>query len=336
MSRKFEIIVCDDQEFDPAIVEMYQQHNYNLKEPEWIDWKYRKNPYGEPFLVIARSNGIVAGMQAHLPRHYFSGNRLVQAVEAVDAFVRPSFRRDGIYQHIWTEARRIIKDRNLVLTTFPSARSQSIGAMRKEGLKALGSLNTYIKMLRPAAILKGKNLRTLSSFYKNLFEPFSRVNRTPRGLKVDVGEITRFQCSIEPKNRAVVGGRSQDYLNWKFCDGPMNDYTCILFSESGEDIGFAALRFDTDKFTLTVHDCVIYRDFSGCIEAFKRYVWDNHPDVGVIFVTELESGPLAPALRKAGFFSTSSNQLLMLDNIDELKLPLDPGQWLITRGDSDW
>lgn len=333
---KFEIIVCDDREYDWAIVEMYKQSDYNLKEPEWIDWKYRKNPYGEPFLVIVRSNGKIVGMQAHIPRLYYSGNRLVQTVEAVDAFVRPSFRRDGIYQHIWAEAKRIIKDRNLVLTTFPSEKSQSIGAMRKEGLKSLGTLNTYTKVLRVAALLEGKNFHTLNRVYKSLFEPFSRVNRTPSSLSVDVREITRFEYPLEPKNRAVFGGRSRDYLNWKFCDSPMNQYTCILFSKLGEEIGFAALRFSLDNIILTIHDCVIYHDFSACIKSLTKYVWDNHPKVGAIYVTELESGPLASALKKAGYFRISSGQVLMLDNIDPLTLPLNPHQWLITRGDSDW
>jgi len=315
---------------------MYKEFDYNLKQSEWIDWKYRKNPYGEPILVIAESNGKIAGMQALIPRLYYSNNNPIQTVEAVDAFVRPSFRRDGIYQHIWIKTLQIVKARNLVLTTFPSTKSQSIGAMRKEGLKTLGALNTYLNILRPAALLERKNLHRLSWVYKNVFEPFHRVNRTPDNLSVDVLEITEFQRSEQPENMMIVGGRSQEYLNWKFCDSPMNDYTSVLFSEASENIGFAAFRIASDKATLTVHDYVINSNLSGCIDSLKKHIWDNYPEIGAILFTELESGPLASTLKNSGFFVKPSNQVLMLDNIDESVLPLDPEQWLITRGDSDW
>ena len=71
MRGEMEIFVCDDQTFDPGLVEMYRQYNYNLQFREWMEWKYRKNPFGEPILVIARSDGTIAGVQAHIPRDPF-------------------------------------------------------------------------------------------------------------------------------------------------------------------------------------------------------------------------------------------------------------------------
>lgn len=334
--KTYEIIVCDNREFDHAIVEMYRQHGYTLKEPEWIEWKYRRNPYGEPFIVIARLKGQIAGMQAHVPRQFYKGDQSFHTVEAVDAFVQPSYRRDGVYQHIWSKTKQIVCERNLVLTTFPSRNGQSIGVMRNVGLQTLGSLRTYANVLRPAALLKGKNLHTLGKLYKSLIEPFSKFNHRAPNFSANVREIKRFQESLVFECREIVGGRSPEYLNWKFFDNPMIESKCVVFSVSEKDVGYAAFRLDPKKYSLTIDDCVLNAEFSNCIESFTKYIWDNYPEVGVIFITELESGPLASALKKAGFFLKSTDQVLMLDNIDKLNLPLDPGQWLITRGDSDW
>ncbi|MGR9107602.1 MAG: hypothetical protein ACU843_11795 [Gammaproteobacteria bacterium] len=336
MSGKIEIIICDDQEFDHDLVEMYRQYDYNLKYPAWLEWKYRKNPYGDPILVIARSGSTIAGMQAYLPRDYYSSKRLVKTVEAVDAFVTPSFRRGGIYQQIWAESKPVIKERGLVLMTFPSVKSQSIGAMRKEGFSTVGGLNTYIKVLRPAALLKERNLNAFGWIYEKLFEPFGRVRRSRSRAAIEMREIYRFERDFQANQRATAGERSREYLNWKFCECPMHDYKCILFSESGEQIGFAVLRFGSEKFVLSIHDCVVFRHSFSCVESLIRYVWDKYPDIGVISVTELEGGPLFPALKKLGFFRTNSNQVLMLDNFQGSVVSLNPREWLITRGDSDW
>ena len=336
MRGKMEIFVCDDRTFDADLVEMYRRYNYNLQFREWIEWKYRENPFGEPILVIARSAGTIAGVQAHIPRDYYAGKRLIRTVEAVDAFVAPAFRRSGVYQRIWSETRRIVKARKLVLITFPSLKSQSIAAMRNEGLKTLGRLDHYTKLLRPEAVLKRKNMRLLGLIYENIFGPFRKLNRYSSGNFVQVTEISRFQHAVPSNQRTIAGERSCDYLNWKFRDSPITGYTCISFSDSGEDIGFAALRPGSEKFMLTIHDCTMIRNVSDCLESLTGYVWNHYPEIGVITFTALESGPLASALKSAGFLRTPSSQVLMLDNIDQHLMPLDPGQWSITRGDSDW
>lgn len=334
MSR-VRIQVCDDCGFDDEIVRMYARHQYNLEKLDWLQWKYRRNPCGEPYLVLAISAGRVVGMQAHLPRVYRVDGRAVNTVEAVDAFVEPAYRRDGVYRKIWQQAKRTARDRHRVLITFPSVKGKSTGAMYSEGLQTLGRIITRARILRPEALMEQQGLHRFAHWYRKCTGPFRRPPRASQP-RIDVHEVHRFEDFVAGVQRSVSGARSREYLNWKFCQNPMTAYTCVVFTFQQAPAGYAVLKSPAGPYSVYVHDCGFRDGFGDCIEALTGFVRARFPQAGCLLFSELESGPLAPALKAAGFFRVDSGQLLMLDNLGGSGMRLDPAQWLITRGDSDW
>lgn len=337
---KIEIRFSDDTTYHDAVHDLFRRLGFGLKEPAWIEWKYRRNPDGLPLLVLAlNGKEEVVGLQCYLPRTFLAEGRTVATVQALDAVTRPDYRRRGIYQRIWGESQNILRERGLAMTAYPSFHGMSIGALRKQGLTHLGDMRQLCRILRPAAFA----MRRLSA------RAALRDNRLVRALDwaasavlpsekspVRAVRIERFEKEECLPTHRIRGRRAPEYLNWRFVDNPMRSFVNIKFSLDGEDIGFCSAAILEESPNPFLYDFNATSHVEDCIRAAVGFFRAAFPTAGCLFCKFLEGNSLIDQFRSCGFFLLRAEQALFVANLDLAGLPEDKQEWHISLGDSDW
>lgn len=334
----YQIIQTDDSSYDDVVSDLFARHDYSLVKREWVDWKYEQNPHGRSILTLAMDKAdCPVGVVGLLPRVYRHKHKEFMTVQVVDAFVDPAHRRQGILQKMVRKMRAIIRRRNLVLTVFSDVHDVSLGAFRKEKLHRLGFLEVLVFPIRPSRILFHKiGYRLTTRIARLSLDLLCQRKLASNESIVEAREYLRFDEQEDLPSRTVRGVRDADYLNWRFHDNPTESFLTIGLYDQGEKIGYAALRYDADGYTMHVHDFLVSRLEIDSIRAVQQYVLNNCTSVGLISFAALEQSPFYAALRSCGFRSRGRGSVISLDNQEAATLPTEVDQWFGNNADSDW
>lgn len=221
---------------DPISVRPYQDHDLPAvlevlrralgetpllkRTPELFSWKHFDNPYGRSIILLAESNGRIAGVRAFMRWELATPTgHVVRCVRAVDTATDPDFQRRGVFRLLTTEAVEVARSEGveLILNT-PNPRSGAgyltmgwqevgpIGVLARPRLRYLGRRASGEEVPRPEDILPGALPVSVPTF----------APRPPRGL------------------RTV---RTEAYLRWRFTQHPTARY--VQMEREG---GIAILR----------------------------------------------------------------------------------------------
>jgi len=286
---------------------------------DWLSWKYSDNPDGPARIwIIEDSNKNIAGFRANLPRR-FAGAKTgtFRGYHGVDLLMDAKLRGKGLYAAF----RDFVLDRlDLPSISFPRTFLQEAAVRR--GRPVIGPM---IKWWFP--VVAGQGMAGKSwGFIAPLADAFSRLyaflwlGKLPTDLTMR--PIKRFDKDFEVDTPFIHGVRSGDYLNWRFIDNRMYDYSAYEFFQNSESIGYCVYRDTSSK--VEIFDFVVSRRHRGCL----RLLIEHFRSKGIIHVRFRGVGL---RLGKFGFIPRR-------DTLNHCKgtppVPRDP--WMLTLGDRDY
>jgi predicted N-acetyltransferase YhbS len=242
------------QDDGQRINELYERaYGKSRSLSQWC-WEYRDGPFGEPLLWGAESGGRLVGHYALIPFQMSFQDGLFSGAKAESAMVDPSCRGRGICSSLveltlQEAARRGIR----VVWGFPN--NQSFAIMQKSGRRHVGVLNSYMKIFRPARVLRAYLERRIGGWIPRFHrEPDYREVRKASVFAEDETAITgeehlldlnRFDERLNRlwervrRHTGITIVRNEVYLNWRFVQNPHGQYKIFAALENdGEICGY--------------------------------------------------------------------------------------------------
>ncbi len=203
----------------PAMVELMRQSLGDGDIPrtaEFFRWKHFESPFGVSPILLAESDGRLAGLRTFLRWELRKGGRTLKAVRAVDTSTHPDFRGQGIFRRLTTQLVDEMKAEGVDFV-FNTPNEKSGPGYLKMGWERVG----------PISVSLGPRLRAA-------LKPF--VPRHTARPITDVERNTVFDCTGRERVagwvEAEAGGRGHTartvaYLRWRYASVPGIPYGAV-------------------------------------------------------------------------------------------------------------
>jgi hypothetical protein len=310
--RKYVLRPADENDY-VGITELFSSHDHGLKHIEWVRWKYSDNPFGKARLFVAvDSGGEIIAVISYLPRDIRSEKTgTISACLATTGLCSEKWRGKGIYKKLSAYTKETINSATLA---FPNKRS--IGISRVVGRRIVAPFTMWRYPISFSAKSNGRKglassaADTLLRAYAYLF-----LGRTSSDLTMK--PIERFDRDFEVDTSSIHGVRTADFLNWRFVDNPMYEYSIHGFFEGGEMIGYCAYLVKDD--TAEIFDLLSPRRRRQCFGLLLEHCRKEGLRTAKLRGVGLD-------LRKYGFIPRSTRKNFVVNDVPE-------GSWMVTLCD---
>jgi hypothetical protein len=210
------------------------------KNADVLDWRFRRNPHGQPKFAIAQRSEDIVGLIALVPTRLRCGTRELLGYQAIDTAVHPSCRGRGLFVQMGKLAQDPEALGGDVLWGFPNANAAP-GWYGRMGWTNFGQVPLLMRPLR-------------SSFLFSLVHPKLRKVDFPlvrdREISAEVyddearlsSDFDQLWQRVAPQFGIAVD-RNGEWMRWRLMDKPGTSYRCVgLKSGAGELQAFAALK----------------------------------------------------------------------------------------------
>jgi hypothetical protein len=301
----------------PGIAELLLERDGGTGLLDSLRWKYRKGPDGPGEILIAENpDGRIVGMMAYLPRQ-FTSHRTGRfcLMQGVDAFVPEALRGKGIYSGITALARR---EMNVPKIAFPN--ELSIGFGVKFGWRTLAPLRIWRFPVALGLSWSESPFRFLAPLVNGFSWLYTAcwTGPTPRGLRMQA--VGRFEKDYTERGDRIQGIRTAEYLNWRFIDNPMRDYSAYEFLHHDETIGYCV--YAKRGFSADIFDFATTRRRRGCLRLLVEHIRREQ-------VSHLCIRGIHLRVARLGFLPGGTHRECIV-----FKAP--KGDWMISMCDSDW
>jgi GNAT superfamily N-acetyltransferase len=316
--------------------------------PAFWSWHYLENPHTAvddiPRWVVKNGSDVV-GQLATIPVDLKVGEATTRAIWILDFIVDQNYRGQGLGKRLVLAAREWCP----TMITL-GINEQSTAVFRSLKWEALGGLHRYHKLLYPGyafgEIAKVAPLRMLA----NLSFAASRA-RLARRVKVANGAIryvTTFDGAFADLwRRAAVQWpcavkRDPDFLAWQFRRQPGKQFEVLGYYEAERLLGYVVLFFRkpergavSPKAAIT--DLFYQPEFAdkiieGLLGAALRQTLERKAGS---LVTDILDERVEAWLKRYGFWQIKNSPQFMASASERQELIYEPGNWFLTRADSD-
>jgi GNAT superfamily N-acetyltransferase len=204
--------------------------------PEFFRWKHFANPFGRSYMLLAESDGRIAGLRAFMRWRWGAGDRTFSAVRAVDTATHPDFQGKGIFSKLTLRALEDLRTEGVDFV-FNTPNPASLAGYLKMGWSIVGEAPIRIRVRRPirfATRFRGEG--------KQPGEPpavdapaASEVLRQAKGLPELLAEAAIPDARFRTPRDAT-------YLEWRYGDAPLLDYRAVAETDGGAIRGLAIFR----------------------------------------------------------------------------------------------
>lgn len=200
--------------------------------PALFSWKHLDNPFGKSLMLVATSDGQIAGFRAFMRWEMKTpAGETVRCVRAVDTATHPDFQRRGIFKRL-TLAGIDLATEDGVHMIFNTPNEKSGAGYLKMGWVSVGPIGI---MVRP-----GIGLASAKADWKQVPE----LNPT---AAIDRGALDGFDRVTA---RGLRTPRTGDYLRWRFEAHPTGTYA-IAGDRAGAAVGRLNKRNDRRELVLS-------------------------------------------------------------------------------------
>ena len=307
------------------------------------EW-YASNPYGYLIgLAECKSSKKIVGYMALTLTHIKIANETKQGSLAIELFVHPDFRRQGMFLAIGRFITTKAMEENIAVSLgFPNR-------FAHRGHLKYGWFNvTEISMFKRYASFKGFMmsrgiLPKVNFIYHKVFH---RRKQIDEGIKIK--QVSSFGPEIDKlwksiaKHYDLLVVRNLKYLNWRFIAKPNSTYQVFVAQKNEKILGYAVVFVkDTPRkkigyiVDLFAHPnpSIIHSLVSHSIKCLKEQKAD------VILCGLLAKKPFYQVLRNNSFFPSYKIPLIARINTKETDIAKDYlknyEKWYVTLGDSD-
>lgn len=309
------------------LAEFFIRHDYAPKHLQWsqaeyldwLQWKFVGNPDGPARLFIMEdSNKTIIGFRASLPRRYTSASTgTFVAYQGADALTDVNQRKKGLYMKLW----RFTSPRlELPSVSFP--RTFIFDAAVRRGDPIIGVPEKWWFPVAPARRIAGKPWRFIApeaDAFSRLYA-FCWLGKLPTDLTMK--PITRFDKDFEVDSLFIHGVRSAEYLNWRFINNRMYDYSAYEFFENDESIGYCVYTVIRSK--AEIYDFVVSRRHKGCLRLLVEHCRGRG-------IARLMFRGIGLRLGTYGFIRRPDRE-----NFCKATQDVPQGDWMLTMADRDY
>ena len=220
-------------------------------------WKYRDNPIELVCITVAISRKRIIGCQHSVQKRIKIGDDVSLCGIVSDLAVHPDFRRMRVHTKM-TEVRTELKEKvGVSLTYFMSGNPIVIKTYSKKRPEFPHPVRNLVRIRDISAHLKAmpRNngwLMTLGFRVVNLVNDLRNTFRgaMSQNTSICISNFSRFDERIAEfwkkvsVNYSFIVERSQDYLNWRYCDPRAGDFVVKKAEEGGRLLGYSVLKIN--------------------------------------------------------------------------------------------
>jgi GNAT superfamily N-acetyltransferase len=288
--------------------------------PELWDWKHRRSPFGASPALIAVVRDEIVGLRVFLRWRWRLGERLLDAVRAVDTAVHPAFQRRGLFSHLTRRlVERVTAEGCELIFNTPNRRSGM--GYRKLGWRTASRPPLLVRPLRRWRMA----LTTLGVA--------RRRSPADLGRFPEVSELLDWP-SLDELLETIAAERSDSlstpldlaYLRWRYAEIPSLEYRAHWRADAGAAV---ALIFPE----------ILGRGAAQDRRRLLAQLLDEiaaEGEVDYLLGCAFEGSPESLALRGHGFHALPWGPTLMtrcLADDSKLEERLLAGSWYLSAGD---
>ncbi|GJM22227.1 MAG: hypothetical protein DHS20C15_21420 [Planctomycetota bacterium] len=339
----------------PAQASLFNRCFRKDKQVDTFEWKYRANPHGAALSLVAlNEQEEIVGGYSYMPRRFRVNGERVVLMQASDAMVDTSARRQGIF----TGLDDLVAERcgeQGVAAAFAYSGRLSYNGFLGNGWRDIGQAPLFRYRFRAERSLRRRGrLGPLLAQAAPLLDASWRKRDAARAARwsaarqllqpierFDEGADELFEATVP--ERGLIGERDAAWLNWRYIDSPGKRQVCFgLPARDGRGLdGWLVAEFVGGHAYLVDHLARHDGVRTALLTAFTALAHERgvHEATALLF----EHHPSAAPLRELGYATATRRKLfrdmfpyivrLCRDDADPSHLDID--RWLLADGDRD-
>jgi hypothetical protein len=220
-----------------------------FSDPDYFRWMYQNGPSGAGDGMscwVYRRNGRISGQIGGTKVALKVGNRVVDALWALDGVLDASCRGQGILSALVAP---VSEERDVVMATelHPAGKQ----AVLRAGWMELGTLEVFVRPIDVAAILRARGLRLAATTLGGAISSALRALESIWSSVFSLRETPHFDGRVDrvwaeaSASYPVICRRDRAFLDWRFGRYPAPRYRFYYLERGAETAGYAVIRFGT-------------------------------------------------------------------------------------------
>lgn len=310
----------------PGIADFLTRHNYSPTHLDWsqkdylnwLRWKFLTNPDGSGrMFIVEDSDNAVVGIRGDIPRRFTSAKTgIFLTYQGVDLLVDAGHREKGLYSKLrefaWSNL-------DLPKVSFPSR--HVLGIILRHGFRIIAPAEKWVFPGSSEESTSGKVHRLFSSLVAMGKKLYALLWLGPHPNDLRMEPVARFNRDFDIDPAFIHGVRSAEYLNWRFIDNPMYDYSVFEFFEGDQSIGYCVYSFVRSK--TEIYDFIATRRQRSCLRLLVEHCH-------ALGITGLGFKGIGLKLGRFGFLRRRDRDTYYTGH------EAPEGDWMLTTADRDY
>lgn len=314
------------------------------------DAKYRHfyldNPAGAGILVLLHQNatGAAVGVEGLIPRRFHVGDQAIDVATLADFVVVPEHRSLGPALTLMRSCIATSQDRFAFVYGTPNDKSRAI--LKRAGVRSLGSLTRYTKLIRSASFLQlrmpGWAVPLAAAAVDVALATGDVVRSWRRGARLRWSEGTSFGPEFDEiwnrrQTDLVTGERSSTTLRWRYASNSRPDAWKISLAadSTGTPFGYVVWRQREGIALVSDFFCAdIERAAGDLLQSFAMHV--RRFPVHRISLEYFGRPAIANELMLRGFVAREQSTIVVVEHGPASQVPrITPDAVFMTTFDRD-
>ncbi|WP_337017439.1 GNAT family N-acetyltransferase [Oceanobacillus massiliensis] len=235
------------------ISELFQKVFHKEQSEKVWEWKYLKNPTeSNPWVLVYEEDGHILGHISLWVHTAFVNGETSKIASRVDTMVDPDARGKGIYKKLNQRMLMEAKKSNIIyLYGFPAPKAKELLLRFTDG-HYIADISRYMKILNPSKVISSRipffpTVPAMDKAYLKWMlkkvEPESLNGLVMSEVDYcdeDFDQLAERLNQITP----VIVKRDSDYLNWRYINHPVNNYTILAARLNDKLVGFIVVKME--------------------------------------------------------------------------------------------
>lgn len=297
------------------ILELFKESFNKSMDNSFWKWRYQNNILNKIMIKLAIDEEKLAAHYAVSPTQiYIDGKRYNSAI-SMTTMTHPNYRGLGLFTKLANELYESHKEDLDVIYGVPNDNSLKgfIKYMNFQHIKDIPVMRIDLTKVESQTVSQCKEIKRFNSEFDTLFN------------------------KIKYKYKVILS-RDSKYLNWRFCENPINQYKIITYQNNGELMGYAVSKVFTNG-DLSVGDIVdIVAINTEGFQYLIKSVCSSFFEKGITSANIwMNNNEYIEVLEKIGFTQTneSFHFIVRAINNEVYKDISEFSNWYITMSDID-
>jgi hypothetical protein len=209
-----------------------------VRSAEFFRWKHQRNPFGRSLMLVGEDEGRIVGLRAFMRWRFRSGEKIIDAVRAVDTATHPRDQGRGVFTLLTVEGLKMAEE--VAALVFNTPNEKSLPGYLKMGWQVVGRVPFSVRVRRPLSFVAGMRRSTVPGPMPG---PPPVIDGETAGEALrDESAVTGLLSEANADPRRLRTQRDHTYLQWRYGQGSPLDYRAVRLEGVGVLHGLAIFR----------------------------------------------------------------------------------------------